>query len=174
MNYVYYASLVAVGLRSKIVRRRSSSGQPASRRRLKASLDFQAIAGLALLLALTAPGSLLRAQTIYGSISGVVQDPSGAVMPGVAVTVRESSTTTEYKTVTNKSGSYRVSFLKPGGYTVRFEKDGFAQDITDELNIVLNQALVVDRALRLGTNSEVVTVTGAASSMTPTHRLAAS
>src|SRR5258708_2802170 len=169
MNYVYYASLVAVGLRSKIVRRRSSSGQPASRRRFKASLGFQAIAGLALLLALIAPGSLLRAQTIYGSSSGVVQDPSGAVMRGVAVTVRESSTTTEYKTVTNKSGSYRVSFLKPGGYTVRFEKDGFAQDITDELNIVLNQALVVDRALRLGTNSEVVTVTGAATSLNDTN-----
>src|SRR5258708_22829140 len=87
MNYVYYASLVAVGLRSKIVRRRSSSGQPASRRRFKASLGFQAIAGLALLLALIAPGSLLRAQTISAALIGVVHDPRAAVIPRSTATV---------------------------------------------------------------------------------------
>ena len=92
-------------------------------------------------------------------------------MPGVVVVcVRESQPpTTEYKTVTNKSGSYRVSFLKPGGYTVRFEKDGFAQFTTDVLNIALNQELVVDGALRVGATSEVVTVTDAASSLNDTN-----
>ncbi len=59
--------------------------------------------------------NFLRAQTFYGSISGVVKDPSGAVVPKVAVTVHENSTATEYKTVTDKGGSYRISFLKPGG-----------------------------------------------------------
>jgi hypothetical protein len=125
--------------------------------------------GMMLLLALLAPGRLLRAQTFYGSITGVVKDPSGAVMPGVAVTVRESSTTTEYKTVTNKSGSYRVSFLKPSSYTVRFEKGGFAQYVTSELNIVLNQELAVDGTLELGTTSQIITVTGAETSLNDTN-----
>ena len=125
--------------------------------------------GLALLLAFIAPANLLRAQTIYGSIRGVVTDPSGAVVPGVAVTVRESSTATENKTVTNKSGSYSISFLKPGSYTVRFEKSGFAQYDTNELNLVLNQDLVVDGKLRVGANSQVITVTDAASSLNDTN-----
>ena len=125
--------------------------------------------GLILLLGLIFSSGSLDAQTFYGSIKGIVKDPSGAVVPGVAVTVRESGTTTEYKTVTNKAGSYRVSFLKPGGYTLRFEKDGFTQYVTDELNIVLNQELVIDAGLRVGANSEVVTVTSAGTSLNDTN-----
>ncbi len=83
---------------------------------------LQAICGWTLLLLLAFPAALLHAQTFYGSIDGVVKDPSGAVVPGVVITVHETTTATEYKTVTNKSGSYRISFLKPAGYTVRFEK----------------------------------------------------
>src|SRR6185437_8258518 len=124
---------------------------------------------VALLFALTFSGHLLQAQTFYGSISGVVKDPSGAVVPGVAVTVREASTTTAYKTVTNNSGSYRVSFLKPGSYTVRFEKDGFSQYVTNSLNIVLNQELVIDSSLQLGADSEVVNVSSAVSSLNATN-----
>src|ERR1700733_8470422 len=63
------------------------------------------IGSVALALCLLLPGSLVHAQTFYGSISGIVKDPSGAVVPDVAVTVRESTSTTEYKSVTNKTGS---------------------------------------------------------------------
>jgi hypothetical protein len=125
--------------------------------------------GLTLLLALVAPASRLCAQTFYGSISGVVKDPSGAVVPGADVVVRETVSTTEYKTVTNKAGSYRVSFLKPGAYVVRVEKEGFAQFVTDDLNLVLNQDLVVDGALRVGGTSDVVTVSDAASVLNDTN-----
>jgi hypothetical protein len=130
---------------------------------------LQFVSGFTLAFALIAPSGFLHAQTFYGSINGVIKDSSGAVMPGVAVTVRESSTSTEYKTVTNKSGSYRVSFLKPGSYTVRFAKDGFAQYVTGELNIVLNQELAVDGTLQLGATSQVVTVNGAETSLNDTN-----
>jgi hypothetical protein len=159
MNCAILASLVIASLRPDVVRRSSDNG----RRVLPALCLF------ALLLALAVPGTLLHAQTFYGSISGVIKDPSGAVVPDVAVTVREATTATEYKTVTNKAGVYRISFLKPGGYTVRFEKDGFAQYTTETLNIVLNQDRIVDGALRLGATSEVVTVTGTASSLNDTN-----
>jgi hypothetical protein len=130
---------------------------------------LQAICSLALLFALMISGGLLDAQTFYGSIKGIVKDPSGAVISGVAVIVRESGTTTEYKTVTNKEGGYRVSFLKPGSYTVRFAKDGFAQFITGELNIVLNQELAVDGTLALGPTSQVITVTSGESALNNTN-----
>ncbi len=111
---------------------------------------------------------LIRAQTFYGSVTGVVKDPNGAALPGVTVTVSEIGTSTEYKTTTNSVGNYRVSFLKPGGYTIRFEKGGFAQYVTQRLNLVLNQELVIDANLRVGANSEVVTVDESATSLNST------
>jgi hypothetical protein len=159
MNCVFSVSLVSASPRSTVVGQLRSLSQ-----RLFGRASY-----LTLLFALIFHAGHLRAQTVYGSISGVVKDPSGAVISDVVVTVRETTSTTEYRTVTNKSGSYRVSFLKPGGYTVRFEKDGFSQSITDELNIVLNQDLVVDRSLKLGATTEVVTVSSAATSLNDTN-----
>ena len=159
MSCAIFVSLVSVRLRPDVVRRSLGAG--------KRVLSAQILLGL--LLALAVPGTLLNAQTFYGSISGVIKDPSGAVTPDVAVTVHETTTETEYKTVSNKAGSYRISFLKPGSYTVRFEKDGFAQFTTDVLNIALNQDRIVDGALKLGATSEVVTVSGAASSLNDTN-----
>ena len=152
---------------SLILRHRQCGVAPRSQRSGDRSL--LTTIGLTLLLALLTPASLLHAQTFYGSITGVVKDPSGAVVPGADVVVRETVSTTEYKTVTNKSGSYRVSFLKPGAYVVRVEKVGFAQFVTGDLNLVLNQELVVDGALRVGGASEVVTVSDAGSALNDTN-----
>ena len=157
MNCTFLASNVTARLRSSIAPRHS---------RVRRVVRFAF--SLALLFWMILPSGLLHAQTVYGSIAGVVKDPTGAVVPGVAVTVHESSTATEYKTVTNKSGSYRVSFLKPSSYVVHFEKDGFAQYATNELNIVLNQDVVVDVAMKPGT-TEAVTVTDVASSLNDTN-----
>src|SRR6185437_2847560 len=163
MNCVLIASPVISRLRARSGRRCGGSHKRACCR------AFWSVCTLAFVMALAFPCGMLHAQTFYGSISGVVKDPGGAVLPGVAVTVHEINTTTDYKTVTNKSGSYRVSFLKPGGYTVRFSRDGFDQYATEELNLVLNQELVVDGALHVGTISEVVTVSGAATSLNATN-----
>jgi hypothetical protein len=162
MNRVFYAS-PAASILSLSADCRPYGGDKRSLCRM-----FRVLVTLSMFLSALLSSSPLSAQTFYGSISGVVKDPSGAVVPKVTVTVHENSTTTEYKTVTDKGGSYRVSFLKPGSYTVHFEKDGFAQYVTDELNIVLNQDLIVDAAMTLGANSEVVTVSAAASSLNDT------
>lgn len=123
------------------------------------------IGTLVLCLLLLGPGSLAHAQTFYGSISGIIKDPSGAVVPGADVVVKETVSTTEYKTVSNKSGNYRVSFLKPGAYIVHVQKAGFAQFVTGNLNLVLNQELVVDGVLKMGETSQIVTVSDAASAL---------
>jgi hypothetical protein len=156
MTCVLLASLVALCLQSDAMRRRLRfrAGGPAS---------------LFLLSMLLVSGSTLHAQTFYGSISGVVKDSSSAVLPGVAITVHESGTGTEYKTLTDKGGSYRISFLKPGGYTVSFVKEGFDQDVTNALNLVLNQELIVDRALHVGTVSQVITVNDSATALNNTN-----
>ncbi len=162
MNRVFYASCAAPIL-SQGVDCRPIGRDKQYCRALRVFVALSMVVGVLL------SGGSLRAQTFYGSISGVVKDSSGAVVPKVAVTVHENSTTTDYKTVTDKGGSYRVSFLKPGSYTVRFETAGFGQYVTDQLNLVLNQELVVDGVLRVGTTSEVVTVTGAGTSLNYTN-----
>ena len=60
------------------------------------------------------------------AVTGTVTDPTGAAIPGVAVTIRSSSTGVTYKTVTNGAGVYTLSDVKPGpGYIITFSHSGF-------------------------------------------------
>src|SRR4051812_22933497 len=56
--------------------------------------------------------------TISGDITGVVTDPSSAVMPNAQVTLTSTTTGAVQTTNTNAQGAYRFSLLQPGRYTV--------------------------------------------------------
>ena len=58
------------------------------------------------------------AQEFRGTISGLVTDPSGAVVPGASVQVLETHTGTISKTVSDHKGQYVVPFLTPGNYSI--------------------------------------------------------
>ena len=61
-----------------------------------------------------------------GTISGVVIDPSGAVVPQVEVTVRNVGTNVGRTVTTNEVGRYEVVALQPGSYELRASKSSFA------------------------------------------------
>ncbi len=122
---------------------------------------------LSFCMILSAP--LLRAQTFYASLSGVVTDASGAVVPEAEVTVVETDTSVQYKTVTNGKGAYQVSFLKPGRYVVEVQKSGYADFRTDVISLVLNQPAVVDAMLKVGAASQVVTVSAEGTALNETN-----
>lgn len=111
-----------------------------------------------LILCLLAPDAL-PAQTFYASLSGVVTDASHSVVPSAQVTVAEIATAVEYKTVTNQTGTYRISFLKPGEYVVRIAKDGYQEYKTSAIQLVLNQDARVDAVLAIGEQLQAITVT---------------
>src|SRR6266542_6259341 len=67
----------------------------------------------------------VTAQSTHGSIVGTVTDESGAVMPGVSVTVTNADTNIARTVVTNQSGYYEVLALVPGTYRVHAEMIGF-------------------------------------------------
>src|SRR5713226_3243509 len=68
----------------------------------------------------------LMAQTAgTGALTGRVMDSSGAILPGVMVTVTSADTAQSRSVITGESGSYAVSLLPPGNYTVKFELTGF-------------------------------------------------
>ncbi len=100
------------------------------------------------------------AQTL-GTITGVVKDSSGAVIPGVTVTVTNTGMNAARDVQTNASGIYSFPALPPGNYSVKAELQGFkTSTLPAELHV--EQTLRVDFGLEIGTVSETTMVTGVA------------
>src|SRR5437660_8754004 len=77
---------------------------------------------LATALSVTLP---VAAQVLYGSLTGVVQDSAGAVVPGAAVKVRNTDTSQEFSAQTNDAAGYTFSNLVSGPYALTFTARGF-------------------------------------------------
>src|SRR5712692_7097328 len=101
---------------------------------------------------------IVEAQEITGSITGVVTDTSGAVMPGVRVTVTNTGTNVSKTVTTGPSGAYRVPFLFFGTYRVSGELQGFKTTRVDEVRLSTNEEVRVDLTLSVGEVSETVSV----------------
>ena len=93
-------------------------------------------------------------------LSGRVVDPSGAVLPGVSVTITNEATAATRSTVTNETGSYRFSGLPPGVYTMEVVLAGFATARFERLELRVAHPARQDVELALGSITESVTVTG--------------
>ena len=102
------------------------------------------------------------AQEITGSISGVVSDSSGALIPGVKVTVTNTGTNVSKSVVTGASGAYRVPFLFFGTYQVKAEHDGFKTSQMDNVTLSTSEDVRADLTLTVGEVTEVVEVSGTA------------
>ncbi|MCI0718090.1 MAG: carboxypeptidase-like regulatory domain-containing protein [Acidobacteria bacterium] len=85
--------------------------------------SWSVLVAVAVLAAL--PCQQAGAQTITGSISGTVVDPSGAVVPGVEVTLVNELTGETRRTATSDNGELVFTALPPGTYRVKIEKEGF-------------------------------------------------
>jgi hypothetical protein len=112
---------------------------------------------LVIAIALGFPAMLL-AQSGTGTLDGVVTDPSGAVVPGVDITITNLGTGAEQVVVTTESGVYRAPFLPPGMYRVSAALPGFKTAVADNVALRLAQVLTVDLVLEVGEVSEIVTV----------------
>ena len=91
----------------------------------------------------------------------MVNDTSGAVLPGVTVIATGPALQVpQIESVTNERGEYRLSPLPPGVYTITFELSGFQNVKRDGLRLALGFTATVDQAMGLGTVQETVTVSG--------------
>jgi hypothetical protein len=100
------------------------------------------------------------AQSDRGTLTGVVADPSGAVIAAARVEIVNSGTQTKYRTGTNGTGQYHMPNLPPGPYTVTFEASGFKKLVRSEITLEATQVLRVDAVLEIGQTSDVISVTG--------------
>src|SRR5260370_8919725 len=91
--------------------------------------------------------SIARAQQTLGSINGTVSDSSGAVLNKVSVKVKNAGTNLEVSATTRDDGSYQVSALPIGKYSVTFSLDGFNSEVHSEIQVQAGLTTTVNGAL---------------------------
>jgi len=96
------------------------------------------------------------------TINGTVTDPSGSVVPGAAITIRNTDTGIERKTETSDAGIYNAAFLQPGHYQVEVSKAGFNSVLRKDLTLQVGQTMTVDLGLAVQTTQAEVTITAEA------------
>ncbi|HLG54564.1 MAG TPA: carboxypeptidase regulatory-like domain-containing protein [Vicinamibacterales bacterium] len=96
-----------------------------------------------------------------GSITGVVKDTSGAVLPGVTVEASSPALIEKARSVVSDgSGQYRIVDLRPGTYTVTFTLSGFNTTVRDGIKLEGSFVATVNTDLRVGALTETITVSG--------------
>jgi hypothetical protein len=118
---------------------------------------FRVGAFLAIAAALLFIQTPLHAQTSSGTLTGVVSDAGGAVVPGASISVQNTATGETRKTVTNGSGIFSIPALPPGPYTVDAAAKGFEGD-TSAITLSVGQVLNINFSLKVGSASEKVVV----------------
>jgi hypothetical protein len=103
----------------------------------------------------TAP---LWSQVVGASISGTVQDESGAGVPSAAVSVKNIETGAERKLVTDDNGRYSAPSIAIGKYQVSASKEGFSPQTKTGIDLVVGQTTQVDLSLPVGELRQAVTV----------------
>ena len=136
MSYVLSAKNLVLDLRVEFIR------------------TFRLALSLLLVVSLAVTG---HAQTATTSLRGVVTDPTGAVMPSVAVTVAETSIGFTQTHQTNEKGEYSFQQIPPGSYQIKISASGFNQG-TERAQLLVNQPATINIMLTVGSSSTTVEV----------------
>ncbi|UCF37363.1 MAG: TonB-dependent receptor [Acidobacteriota bacterium] len=97
-----------------------------------------------------------------GAITGVVSDESGAVIPGVEVTILNQATGVARTVVTSETGVYRAPYLPPATYGVTAALSGFKSAVAENVLVRVAQTVTVDFTLELGELTETITISSQA------------
>lgn len=99
---------------------------------------------------------LLLFQGLTG-VTGKVIDPTGAVIPGVEITVTNTATGVSRSALTNETGNYTITQLPPGNYTVKAELAGFKAKVVN-VPLPVDQTVTLDLPLEVGAVTDIVEV----------------
>ncbi|HRV08449.1 MAG TPA: TonB-dependent receptor, partial [Acidobacteriota bacterium] len=104
----------------------------------------------------------VEAQVLYGVITGQVQDPSGAAVPGADVTAVNVATNLTLTAVTNDVGNYTIRNVPVGTYRLRVSLPGFKEYVAENIIVTAGQVTRHNARLQVGELTETITVSGAA------------
>lgn len=103
-----------------------------------------------------------------GAVTGVVTDPSGAVIPGATITLTDQATGAVKTATANGQGRYSLNLLKPSNYTITVDAPGMGESKTTA-NILVGQTPSVNVTLTPGASSQNVTVSAQGAQLTDTQ-----
>src|SRR6267142_533568 len=113
----------------------------------------------AIVVLIAFPTCLVFAQTSTATILGVVKDTSGALVPGVSITVKHTESGLTRTVVSGETCGYNAPLLPVGAYEITTTMPGFKQQVRSGINLVVGQDAVVNLTLEVGAIAEQVTVT---------------
>ena len=118
--------------------------------------------GAFLLFLLVVSPSLLPAQTATsGLVSGVVTDPSGAVIAGASITLEQHGTNSRTNTVSDAAGHYVFPAVHPSDYTATFSANGFQTTVIQLVHVEVQKGYTLNMTLQVGSASSTIEVTDA-------------
>ena len=88
------------------------------------------------------------------AVTGIVLDPSGAVVPSVSVQISKESGGVTESTTSNENGGFAIQLLPPGTYQLRASKTDFKTLIISDLHIYVSETLRLELHLQIATNVE--------------------
>src|ERR1700730_12521538 len=110
----------------------------------------------------------LSAQQITGNIRGTVTDPTGALIPGAAVTARQAETGLSRSAATDRDGNYVLLELPVGHYRLQAAAKGFQEYLQDGITLNENETASVSPHLAVGSENQQVLVRADAALIEPT------
>ena len=117
---------------------------------------------LSLLLVVTLSPDTTWAQVYSGSLTGIIKDPSGAVVPGAEVKLTEANKGYSLDVNSDESGRYLLRSIPPGTYRLSVAASGFRTYVRQGVVLDVRQNASIDVALQLGEQSNTVEVAGEA------------
>ena len=108
-------------------------------------------------------GGTALAQAGRGGLSGLISDPTGAIVPGARVTLLDKATGVSQSTVTTAAGLYSFVSLAPGVYQLTAGEKGIETFVENNVVVTVDQVTTLNITFQLGNVSQVVTVNASAS-----------
>ena len=105
---------------------------------------------------------LLRAQLYTGTVTGLVSDPTGAVVPGAQVQLVDEQKGFAYNATSNADGSYLFRSVPPGSYTINVQAAGFETETQSGIILEVNHNVTVNFSMKLGATNQSIEVKGQA------------
>jgi hypothetical protein len=127
---------------------------------IRSTVPYAALVFVILVFFTITCAHVVLAQGLFGSISGVITDSSGAVVSGATVKVINLDTNVTAVLKTNGAGLYNATSLNPGNYKVEAEMSGFKTAVANSILVEVNANPKINLTLSVGETSETVEVTG--------------
>src|ERR1035438_7426840 len=120
---------------------------------------MRSIAVLTVLAALAMASAPALAETEAGRIVGVLKDPSGAVVPGGQISLKNLDSGATQSTTTDQQGRYVFDAVPAGRYEASATSSGFATSVRNEITVTAGRETVIGFELSIGENTTTVRVT---------------